>query len=146
MKSRNHILVVLVLGMLMLVTTGRADEKAAAVKVFILAGQSNMEGQGVVDLDYPKYYNGGRGTLQQIIRDARKAETYRHIQDREGRWIVRDDVWCRFRTSKEVKKGPLTIGFAGYPGQHHIGPEFQFGHVIGDHYDEPVKVKARRQR
>ncbi|SVE51777.1 uncharacterized protein METZ01_LOCUS504631, partial [marine metagenome] len=25
-------------------------------KVFLLAGQSNMEGQGVVDLDHPKYY------------------------------------------------------------------------------------------
>jgi hypothetical protein len=97
-----------------------------------------MEGQGVVDLDHPKYYNGGRGTLQQIIRDAAKAETYKHIQDSEGRWIVRDDVWCRFRTSRELKKGPLTVGFAGYPGQHHIGPEFQFGHVLGDAVDAPV--------
>ncbi|MBC8873976.1 MAG: sialate O-acetylesterase [Planctomycetes bacterium] len=138
MKSRIRILVALVLGILMLVTTGRADEKPAAVKVFILAGQANMEGQGVVGLDHPKYYNGGRGTLQQIIRGAGKAETYKHIQDSEGRWIVRDDVWCRFRTSREVKKGPLTIGFAGYPGAHHIGPEFQFGHVIGDAVDAPV--------
>ncbi|WP_339749799.1 sialate O-acetylesterase, partial [uncultured Rubinisphaera sp.] len=51
---------------------------------------------------------------------------------------MRDDVWCRFRTSQEVKKGPLTIGFAGYPGKHHIGPEFQFGHVIGDSVEAPV--------
>ena len=38
-------------------------EAAGTVKVFILAGQSNMEGQGVVDLDHPKYYNGGRAYL-----------------------------------------------------------------------------------
>ena len=32
-------------------------------KVFLLAGQSNMEGQGVVALDHPEHYNGGRGNL-----------------------------------------------------------------------------------
>ena len=31
------------------------------VKVFILAGQSNMEGHGVVDMDHEKNYNGGKG-------------------------------------------------------------------------------------
>ena len=28
--------------------------------VFLLAGQSNMQGQGVVDMDHPDYYNGGK--------------------------------------------------------------------------------------
>jgi hypothetical protein len=28
--------------------------------------------------------------------------------------------------------------FTGYPGSHHIGPEFQFGHVIGNAIDAPV--------
>ena len=42
-------------------TVAVADEKI--VKVFVLAGQSNMEGQGVVDLDHPQHYNGGKGTL-----------------------------------------------------------------------------------
>lgn len=113
----------------------RADEP---IQVFILAGQSNMEGQGVVDLDHPQYYNGGKGTLLHVLHDPEKAKTFQHIRDNEGKWMVRDDVWCRFRTNKEVKKGPLTIGFAGYPGKHHIGPEFQFGHVIGDAIDAPV--------
>jgi len=127
-----------ILGLLILAATGQADEQAAPVKVFILAGQSNMEGQGVVDLDHPEYYNGGRGTLQQVLRDPAKAERFKHVQDSEGRWIVRDDVWCRFKTAQGVKKGRLTIGFTGYPGQHHIGPEFQFGHVIGDAIEAPV--------
>ncbi len=38
----------------------------------------------------------------------------------------------RFKTADGLKKGPLTIGFTGYPGHHHIGPELQFGHVVGD--------------
>jgi hypothetical protein len=39
-----------------------AGSPRTTVKVFILAGQSNMEGQAVVDLA-GKDYNDGRGTL-----------------------------------------------------------------------------------
>ena len=28
-----------------------------------------MEGQGVVDLDHPKYYNGGRGILVNVMKN-----------------------------------------------------------------------------
>ncbi|MHC5058577.1 MAG: sialate O-acetylesterase [Planctomycetota bacterium] len=108
------------------------------VKVFILAGQSNMEGQGVVDLDHPKYYNGGRGILNTVMKDPAKAHLFRHLKDAAGEWVVRDDVRVDFKTRHEHKKGGLTIGFTGYGGKHHIGPELQFGHVIGDYIDEPV--------
>jgi sugar phosphate isomerase/epimerase len=116
--------------------TASATEKP--VRVFILAGQSNMQGQGVVDLDDPKNYNGGRGTLLRVMREAKDKTRYAHIMDANGDWVVRDDVHVRYKTKNELKKGPLSIGFAGYPGKHHIGPEFQFGHVVGAAYDEPV--------
>ena len=90
-----------------------------------------MEGQGVVDLDHPQYYNGGKGTLERVMRDPAKAERFAHLKDASGDWVVRDDVWVQFKTGQGLKKGPLTIGFTGYPGRHHIGPELQFGHVIG---------------
>jgi hypothetical protein len=32
----------------------------------------------------------------------------------------------------------LTIGFAGYEGRHHFGPELEFGHVVGDYLKDPV--------
>ena len=35
-------------------------EAKPPIQVFVLAGQSNMEGQGVVDLDHEEYYNGGK--------------------------------------------------------------------------------------
>lgn len=121
------------------VMTGEATaEELSPVRVFILAGQSNMEGQGVVDLDHPKYYNGGKGTLQRVMSDPKKAAQFPHVKDAAGNWIVRDDVFVRFKTRHETKKGGLSIGFAGYPGKHHIGPEFQFGHVVGVALDEPV--------
>ncbi len=115
-----------------------AERRKGPVKVFILAGQSNMEGQGVVDLDHPQYYNGGRGTLGKVMKDAAKAHLFKHLKDAAGIWVVRDDVRVDYKTKHEHKKGGLTIGFTGYGGKHHIGPELQFGHVIGDYIDEPV--------
>jgi len=104
------------------------------IKVFILAGQSNMEGQGVVSMDHRRYYNSGNGNLVNTMNDPNKAYLYKHLKDREGEWIVRDDVKITFRD----RSGGLTIGYTGYGGSSHIGPELQFGHVIGDYFKEPV--------
>ncbi len=108
------------------------------LRVYLLAGQSNMEGQGVVDLVHPQYYNSGKGTLLRLSEDPASGDRYRHVRDDAGNWTVRDDVWCRYRTARELKRGPLSIGFAVYEGRHHIGPEYQFGNVIGDATDAPV--------
>ena len=108
------------------------------LRVFWLAGQSNMQGQGVVDFDHPKHYNGGRGILKNVMKTSEHADRYRHIVDANGDWIVRDDVFIRYQTKEELKTGGLSIGFTGYGGKHHIGPEFQLGHLAGDAYDDPV--------
>ena len=50
----------------LLITTlfaAAASAEAKPLKVFILAGQSNMEGQGVVSMDGERDYNGGKGNL-----------------------------------------------------------------------------------
>jgi len=108
------------------------------VKVFILAGQSNMEGQGVADLDGPDY-NEGKGTLSHVMKDPAKAHIFRHLKDDKGQWTVRDDVWVWYKPENgAVKSGPLALGFAVYDGKHHFGPELQFGHVIGDHITNQV--------
>ena len=114
---------------------------AKTVKVFLLAGQSNMEGQGVVDLDHPRYYNGGKGILERVMADPAKAKYYAHLKDKDGQWVVRDDAFIRFRNKQGVMAGGVSIGFTGYgsdKSRHHIGPELQIGHVLGDHFKEPV--------
>lgn len=108
------------------------------LRVFLLAGQSNMEGQAVVDLDHEQHYNGGRGTLQRVMKDA-KDDRYAHLVDQDGNWTKRDDVVVWYRAGGDrLKIGKLSIGYAVYGGRHHFGPELQFGHVIGDHLREPV--------
>src|SRR5262249_61961411 len=103
------------------------------LKVFILAGQSNMEGQAVADLD-GKDYNGDKGTLLHLLKDPAKAALVKHLRTDKGEWAVRDSVWVRYQPEKgPVKAGPLTLDYTPYGGHHHFGPELQFGHVIGDH-------------
>ena len=62
----KHILPVLALCALFCGPSFAAEKKQ--LKVFVLAGQSNMEGQAVVDLA-GKDYNEGRGSLVTLMRD-----------------------------------------------------------------------------
>ena len=108
------------------------------VLVFVLAGQSNMEGQGVVDLA-GKDYNEGRGTLLTLMRDPVKGAMFKHFKDAEGRWTVWNNVWVRYqREGRPLLAGSLVIGYTVYGDGHHFGPELQFGHVVGDYYENQV--------
>ena len=115
-----------------------AESNDVPVKVFILAGQSNMEGQGVVAMDHPQHYNGGKGNLVWSMLHSESKDRMQHLRDATGNWVVRDDVQISFKAKDTVRKGGLTIGYTGYGGSSHIGPELQFGHVVGDHFQEPV--------
>ena len=99
--------------------TARAEEKKT-VKVFILAGQSNMEGKAKLALlDYQANQPATRTFFGQFQKD--------------GKWVERDDVFIKFLD----RKGPLT---AGYGSPNCIGPELQFGWSAGDHFKEPVLI------
>ena len=108
---------ILILAALLAPTLPTADVPKP-VKVFILAGQSNMEGKAKVALaDYQ--------AAQPATRDL-----YKHLR-KDDAWIERDDVWVKFLD----RKGKLTVGF-GSPKC--IGPELGFGTVVGDKYGEQV--------
>lgn len=143
MKNRIHsllpVLALLTCTLLAVATTSTiAADQARTIQVFILAGQSNMEGQGVVSMDHPQYYNGGKGNLVWSMEHSASKDKMRHLRDANGGWAVRDDVEISFKVKGTVRKGPLTVGYTGYGGSSHIGPELQFGHVMGDFFDEPV--------
>lgn len=115
-----------------------APEKPRPVKVFILAGQSNMEGQAVVDLD-GKDYNDGKGTLRALFADPNQAARFKHLKTGEGAWAERKDVWVRYqREDQPPLAGPLKIGYSVYGDEHHFGPELQLGHLLGERLDEQV--------
>lgn len=115
-----------------------SEPQAKPLKVFILAGQSNMEGQAVVDLQ-GKDYNDGKGTLVSLMNDPAKQASLKHLKDGKGHWTVRDDVWVWYQPEgKPLRAGPIAFGFTRYGDQHHFGPELQFGHVVGEAIENPV--------
>ena len=117
--------------------TSSANEKEP-LKVFILAGQSNMEGQAVADLD-GKNYNEGKGTLKALLADPDKKKMVQHLKGDGDGWNVRNDVWVRYQREKQpLLAGPLSIGYAVYGGRHHFGPEWQFGYLMGEHLPNQV--------
>ncbi len=116
----------------------KAPAKAVPWKVFILAGQSNMEGQAVVDLA-GKDYNQGRGTLLALMGDPVLGPKLKHLKDASGEWATRNDVWVRYQPEQgPLKAAPLGMGFTPYGDKHHFGPELEFGHVVGDALSQPV--------
>jgi hypothetical protein len=136
MYSMAHTILASAAYALLAVSSGFAAD--APIRVFILAGQSNMQGQGVVSMDDPKLYNGGKGNLVWSMENSASKEMMAHLKDAEGKWILRDDVTISYEVNGKVRKGGLTIGFTGYGGSSHIGPELGFGNVVGDRFDEPV--------
>ena len=62
------------------------------VKVFILAGQSNMEGKAANSL------------LEHQATDPQTADQFAHLR-KDGEWIVRDDVFIKFLE----RSGGLTL-------------------------------------
>ena len=118
-----------------LIATANAAEP---LKVFILAGQSNMEGHGVVSMADEKNYNGGKGNLVWSMKHSQSADQMKKLKNDKDECVVRDDVQISFKVNETVRKGGLTVGYTGYGNSSHIGPELGFGFVIGDHIKEPV--------
>ena len=68
------------------------------LKVFILAGQSNMEGHGFVGADPAR--NAGKGSLEHLAKDPATAPRYKHLVDNKGTWRTRDDVYIHYLERK----------------------------------------------
>ena len=98
------------------------------VKVFILMGQSNMQGKGAINPITTK------GTLAKIVKEENKFPT---LLDDNSNWAVRGDVKYRGVISCIGNAG---LGVGQGTGATQIGPELGFGHVMGYHFDEPVIV------
>ncbi len=90
-----------------------------------------MEGAGAIRIP-ANSRNDGMGTLEYLVKDPATAEQFKHTVDKNGDWVVRDDVWIWYLG----RKGGLSAGYGSR--EDRIGPEFQFGHAMGDHFDNQV--------
>jgi alpha-galactosidase len=114
-----------------------ADKKP--LKVFILAGQSNMEGHAKVE------------TFDYIGDDPATAPLLKQMRGADGKPAVCDGVWMSYYTgwydgsANGEGLGKLTAGFGARgdkPTQDggKIGPEFTFGLAMDAAFEEPVLI------
>lgn len=103
---------------LVCITAMNSAESAETVKVYILAGQSNMEGKAQNKL------------WEHQATDAKTKDFFAHLRDGDA-WVERDDVFIKFLN----RNGPLTLG---YGSRGRTGSEYEFGYVMGEHHDSPV--------
>ncbi len=107
-----------------------ADLAAKPLKVFILAGQSNMQGHVNVS------------TFDSLADDPKTAPILKEMRDADGKPRVCEKVWissigCAGDDTTE-QKGKVTAGFGA--SAEEIGPEFTFGIYMEKLLDEPVLI------
>lgn len=126
---------ILLYSILLYVITTAVAEAGKPTKVFILAGQSNMQGHARVE------------TFDYMGDDPKTAPLLKRMRGDDGQSIVCDGAWISYLTGSQqdgVAKGKLTAGFgarrdpANSDGK--IGPEFTFGIKMDDAIDEPVVI------
>lgn len=109
---------------------GKAADMTKPVKVFVLMGQSNMLGFGRVS-------GKGEGSLEHAVKEKGR---YPHLVDDEGNWTTRKDV-RNVRVMGVSGKAMQTFNNEWLTVKGNaIGPEVQFGHIMGEILDEPVLI------
>ncbi len=110
-------------------TVATAQDAPKKLKIFILAGQSNMEGKGSVL------------TMNHQLNHPEKKSRFEHLKQND-QWVEREDVWIDYLGNRGQRHGKLTVGYGiSQPGSQKLfGPELGFGWVVGDKFDEPVLI------
>ena len=117
------------------------DNNPNGVRVFILAGQSNMVGHGKGE-EGTNNVVGAIGSLRYMVNT--DPTNYGRLVDGTGNWVTRSDVkvWWRdsdITAARAVLKGDLKLGYADFRNATWFGPENAFGWVLGDYYtNKPV--------
>jgi len=99
------------------------------LKVFILAGQSNMEGHAQVR------------TFDYMARDPNTAPILNEMRNADGAPRVCEKVWISYLTGDgDEYSGKLTAGYGAKGREPKIGPEFTFGIYMQKLLDQPILI------
>ena len=91
-------------------------DQTKPLKIFILAGQSNMQGHAKVS------------TIDSMRLDPKTAPILKEMRNADGSSKVCEGVWISsIGSSDEERIGTLSAGFGADQNGSKIGPEFTFG-------------------
>ena len=111
---------------------GTAMQAAAGpLKVYLLVGQSNMQGHAQVR------------TFDHIGMDPKTAPILKAIRNADGTPKVCQNVWISSvdpAAPEGERHGRLTVGYGASGRDPKIGPELTFGIYMQQHVDEPILV------
>ncbi|MHC5114837.1 MAG: DUF6288 domain-containing protein, partial [Planctomycetota bacterium] len=111
------------------IAAGAPGESAEPLKVFILAGQSNMQGHAHVS------------TFDAVGLDPKTAPMLEEMRNADGTPRVCDSVWITsIGSANEEQVGRLTAGFGAKARGPKIGPEFTFGIYMHERLGEPILI------
>lgn len=96
------------------------------LRVFVLIGQSNMQGHANVS------------TLGHLESSSKTKSMLGDIIDGDGNPIVHDDIWISYLTASGVKQGKLTTGYGA--NEQKIGSELTFGITMQKRIGEPILI------
>ncbi|MGI9516088.1 MAG: sialate O-acetylesterase, partial [Pirellulaceae bacterium] len=125
MKTVNNTLITVFICILGLVDC-QLQAQQKPLKVFVLVGQSNMQGHAHVR------------TLPHIGMDPETKPILDDIVDEHGQPRVMEEVWISFLSSSGVKTGQLTTGFGA--DENKMGPEITFGIYMQQRLGEPILI------
>jgi alpha-galactosidase len=134
MRSKAQFVTFTIVAAVLGLMPGIASQAAAKpLKVFILAGQSNMQGHVNVS------------TFDSLADDPKTAPILKEMRNADGKPHVCQKVWissvgCAGDGWKDVieQKGKLTAGFGASTSE--IGPEFTFGIYMEKQLNEPILI------
>ena len=134
MRSKGQFVTFTIVAAVLGLMPGIAGQAAAKpLKVFILAGQSNMQGHVNVS------------TFDSLADDPKTAPILKEMRNADGKPHVCQKVWissvgCAGDGWKDVieQKGKLTAGFGASTSE--IGPEFTFGIYMEKQLNEPILI------
>jgi len=107
------------------------SSSAKPLKIFILAGQSNMQGHADIS------------TFDHMAKDPKTAPLLDEMRGKDGKPAVCEKTWISYLSEGRdgqptIKEGKLTAGFGAR--DETIGPEFTFGITMEKLLDEPILI------
>jgi len=109
----------------------RQEKTPGKIRIFVLAGQSNMEGFGTINDP-----ENDPGSLIDVIQND-VDENWSEIGE-IGNWNTLEGASLYFANNGDTIRTNVTVGQGNNPNL--IGPELMFAHQLDEYYEDPVLI------